>query len=190
MASSYVDVRNVGKWGDGRDKRRLQLPISANLSVICCTQIPFEEAVEQGSLMKMAARVKQDIARLESDIHYRAETVFSAGYPKNTVICGTSSVMVPHMDMGRWTGIHQSLYRNVRALSQPHLWFHVSDHGNKLCSTPGLYAGLPIQGLDMEQIFEAVQEAATGSPFEGIFLREGVELGKPNSFGLMPSFPL
>jgi hypothetical protein len=174
VASSYVDVRNLGKWGDGRDKRRLQLPISANLSVICCTQIPFEEAVEQGSLMKMAARVKQDIARLESDIHYRAETVFTAGYPKNTVICGTSSVMVPHMDMGKWTGIHNPYIETYEHYTQPHLWFTLVTM-DKLSSTPGLYAGLPIPGLDMEQIFEAVEEAATGSPFEGIFLREGVE---------------
>lgn len=174
VASSYVDIRNLGKWGDGRDKRRLQLPTSANLSVICCTQIPFEEAVEQGSLMKMAARVKQDIARLESDIHFRADTVFSAGYPKNTVICGTSSVRVPHMDMGKWTGIHNPYIETYEHYTQPHLWFTLVTM-DKLSSTPGLYAGLPIQGLDMEQIFEAVEEAATGSPFEGIFLREGVE---------------
>jgi hypothetical protein len=169
VATTPIDARNFGKWGDRRDKKKVCFPVVANYALSLCTQIPFQEALDkEDGLNKIATRIKQDIKRLQTDLDYRAQHVFFPGYSSCGVALGTSTVMVPRLIIGERSGVKEPSLYSRGHFGIPHVWFTIVTMDG-LCSTPHLFVGLPIPGLDRAKIFGLVQDAVAKTPFEGFF---------------------
>jgi hypothetical protein len=168
VASTPIDARNFGKWGDRRRDKKTLFPVVANYALSLCTQIPYQEAIEKDGLVKVATRIKQDIKRLQTELDYRAQHVFFPGYPTCGVVVGTSTVMVPRMILGERTGVKDPTLYSRGFFGNPHVWFTIVTMDG-LCTNAHLFAGLPIPGLDRAKIFDCVQEAVSNTPFDGFF---------------------
>jgi hypothetical protein len=167
LAASPVDGRNLGKWGDKRD-RAIHLPIVGNFVFGISTQVPYEEAL-RGSIAAISKRIKTDIHRLQTDIAYRAEEMSAVGVPQCGIMCGTSSILVPQVVFGALTGIQNlRIDGSIDFGPFPHCWIYIVTVG-KLVSEITADIKLPIPGLDEKEVLDAVFRAAAGSPLEVIF---------------------
>jgi hypothetical protein len=168
VATTPIDARNLGKWGDRRRDKKTLFPVVANYAFSLCTQIPYQEALEEDGLVKVATRIKQDIKRLQTELEYRAQHVFFPGFPTCGLVVGTTTVMVPSMIVGERTGVKDPTVYSRGFFGSPHVWFTIVTMDG-LCSNAHFFVGLPIPGLDRAKIFDCVLDAVAKTPFEAFF---------------------
>ena len=97
VATTPMDARKIGQWGDERDKKN-HFPEVANYAFGCFTPIPLQEVVDE-SLEEIALRIKTDVNNVRSNASDRWQSYLDTNIlaTRHPYLCGVSSIVSPKM---------------------------------------------------------------------------------------------
>lgn len=162
LCSTGADSRDLGSWGDRRDKRK-QFPVGGNFTFALFALIPFEVALS-GSLNDIVALIQEPVQRIRSDATFRAQEALVAGLPPCGYFCGTSSFKLPSFVGPR--------IRNLEFDSRidfgpvPHCWLYLIT--SKTHADAAIDIQLPIPSLTSSRVHAAFRQAIAHTPLNDL----------------------
>ena len=181
LSTNGMDARRLGKWDSasadgtktgngGTGARASKLPVVANYSVLCHTQVPFAAALQE-TVEAVAVRIKVDFDRVRDDATFRAHTVAAGAaqpllssqmFVGSTPLVGCSSVVMPRIA----NRVRAMIESRISFGPVPRVWFYVLTCGPQ--TTINVDVALPLH-ICADDVRASICECISGSVLEPFF---------------------
>jgi len=174
LSTNAMDARRLGKWdsasaggtktGNG-GTRASKMPVVANYTFACHTQVPFAAALQE-TVEAVAVRIKVDFDRVRDDATFRAHAVAAGAaqpLPSSQPRVGCSSIVMPRIANRAARAMIES---RISFGPVPRVWFYVLTCGSQ--TTINVDVALPLH-ICADEVRASICECISGSVLEPFF---------------------